>query len=172
MSALRGMVTVARVVRSVVEAAKHVMLDVTAHRDDRTPYLQPYGLQSAPLEGASAVQVAVGGDAGSLVTILVHDRRYTIALAAGEVALIDDLGQKVHLTRTGIVIDADAIKLGGSASLGVARATDPVGPNASLTTWMTAVSGYINGVVPGTVTPALPTGLGTITTGSSVTRSE
>lgn len=158
MSVLRGMVTVARVVRSVVEAAKHVMLDVTAHRDDSTPYLQPYGLQSAPKEGSSAVQLAVGGDAGSLVTIIVHDRRYTIALAEGEVALLDDLGQKVHLTRTGIVVDADSINLGAAAAVGVAR----VGDTVSGTITGTSATG---GAVTGTFS-------GTITTGSTVTRSE
>lgn len=173
MSALRGLVTLARVVRTLAESqVRRIMVDVSAHRDDRTPFFQPYGLHSAPLEGATAVQVAVGGDAGSLITILVDDRRYSVTLEAGEVALGDDLGQKVHLTRTGIVVGASSIKLGASASLGVARATDPVGPNASLTTWMTQVSGYINTAAPGTVTPALPTGLGTVTTGSNVTRSE
>lgn len=137
---VRGMLTLARVARSVVEAAKHVIVDTTGHRDDATPYWQPYGLQAAPKDGAAAVQAAIGGRADSLITILVADRRYTIALEDGEVALVDDLGQKVHLTRSGIVVEADPIKLGEGATLGVARVTDPVRISTAWNTWFTGLA--------------------------------
>lgn len=163
-AAVRGLLSLARVSRSTAAAAAHVMVDTTAHRDEALPYWQPYGLQAAPKADAIAVQAAVGGHADSLVTILVHDRRYTIALSAGEVALVDDLGQKVHLTRTGIVIDSSGIKLGASAALGVARATDPVGAAASMAGWITAVSAFCS-VAP-------PADFGTITSGSSVVEAE
>lgn len=43
---------------------------------------------------------------------MVADRRYRLqGLAAGEVALYDDLGQKVHLTRGGIVIDGAGLPM-------------------------------------------------------------
>jgi phage gp45-like len=42
-----------------------------------------------------------------LITIASDDRRYRIELAEGEVCIHDDLGQKVHLTRDGIVIKTD-----------------------------------------------------------------
>ena len=172
MSVLRGLITVARVFRSVVEAGKHAMLDVAGTRDDKVPHWQPYGFQSAPLDGAIAVQIAVGGSAESLATIQVHDRRFTFSLVEGEVVMADDQGHYVWLKRSGLVLEAPSIKLGASATLGVARATDPVGPSAGMTAWMTAVSGYINTAAPGTVTPALPVGaVGAITTGSTVTKS-
>lgn len=37
------------------------------------------------------------------LVVRVADRRYAIALEYGEVAIHDDLGQRIHLTRAGIV---------------------------------------------------------------------
>jgi len=159
--ALSGLLTLARVVTSTAVAARHVTVATEGLQDDDTEALQSYGLQSRPKPGAVAVQAALGAHAESLVTILVHDRRYTIALAEGEVALVDDLGAKVHLTRTGIVIDAATMKLGASATRGVARLNDLVAPTAGMTTWMTQVAAGINSLAPGAVFPALPTSLAT-----------
>ncbi len=67
---------------------------------------QSYGLSTHPLGGAEAVVAAVGGARAHLVAIAVDDRRYRISsLKPGEVTLYDDQGQRVHLTREGIVID-------------------------------------------------------------------
>lgn len=67
---------------------------------------QNYGITSHPLPGAEAIAASVMGNRDHCVVIAVDDRRYRLqGLEAGEVALYDDLGQKVHLTRTGIVID-------------------------------------------------------------------
>ena len=166
-SAIRGMITLAQVVRSTAAAARHVFLDTLAHREDRVPHWQPYGLQAAPREGSVAVLVASGGHSDELFAILVHDRRYSIALADGEVAVVDDLGQKVHLTRDGIVVDAPSSKLGAAASLGVARETDPVTINSAWSAWLTSLAA----AVPfGTTPPTAP--IGAITSGSTVTRSE
>lgn len=80
-----------------------LLADETADQVER---FQEYGFTSHPHAGAEAIAVAVGGARGHLVTIAVDDRRYRLAsLAAGEVALYDDLSQKVHLTRSGIVVD-------------------------------------------------------------------
>lgn len=86
---------------------------------DELQHWQPYGYASAPLDGAHAVVAAIGSHGNARLAVVVGDRRYTIALEAGEVAIVDDLGQRVHLTRTGIVIDAPLIKLGASAVAGV-----------------------------------------------------
>ena len=68
--------------------------------------LQNYGLTSVPLPGAEGVALALGGSTDHTVVICVDDRRYRLkGLTAGEVALYDDLGHRVHLTRTGIVIN-------------------------------------------------------------------
>lgn len=161
---LQGVLSWARLARVRALAGKVFRAQTTAHHDDEMDIVQPYGFIARAKAGAEAVVVSMGSDASQRVVILLADRRYTIALEDGEVAVVDDLGQKVHLTRTGIVVDAPSIKLGASAALGVARATDPVAPNASMAAWITAVSAA-------TTVPA-PVGFGTITSGSAVTQSE
>lgn len=69
-------------------------------------HFQQYGFTSVPLAGAEAVALSVGGNRSHTVVINVDDRRYRLTgLADGEVALYDDRGQRVHLTRTGAVIN-------------------------------------------------------------------
>lgn len=65
-------------------------------------FLQHYGVSSRPLPGAENIILGAGN---FFVSIADGDRRYQIDLEEGEVALHDDLGQKVHLTREGIVIE-------------------------------------------------------------------
>lgn len=65
-----------------------------------------YGFTSAPHKGCQAVVVSIGGSRSHMIVIATHDGNSRLSgLAEGEVALYDDLGQKVHLTRNGIVID-------------------------------------------------------------------
>lgn len=69
-------------------------------------HFETYGLTSNPLPGAEGVALFFGGDRSHGVIINIGDRRYRLqSLAAGEVAVYDDLGQKIHLTRAGIVIN-------------------------------------------------------------------
>jgi len=51
------------------------------------------------------------GDRTRGFALVVGDRQYNLVLADGEVALHDDLGQKVHLTRSGIVIDGSGMPI-------------------------------------------------------------
>ncbi len=71
---------------------------------DKVHHAQPYGLSARPLTGAEAVTLNIGGDAAQSICILIADRRYVMDLAEGEVALHDDQGQYVSLTRDGIII--------------------------------------------------------------------
>lgn len=65
-----------------------------------------YGFTSVPHAGAQAVMVCIGGSRSHGIVIATQDGRYRLTgMAEGEVALYDDLGHKVHLTRNGIVID-------------------------------------------------------------------
>lgn len=78
--------------------------------------LQGYGFSSHPLAGAEALAAFVGGNRDHGFVIALDDRRYRMKLAVGEVSIFDDQGQKVHLTRAGIVIEtAQPITVKGSA---------------------------------------------------------
>lgn len=167
---LLGLLTFGRVGRSrqTAGAIGEVWLERLGEAD-KHQHWQPYGFASAPKDGSHAVVAAIGSHGNQRIALLVGDRRYTIALEAGEVAVVDDLGQKVHLTRTGIVIDAPTIKLGGSASLGVARATDAIdmgdaGTAGTWAFWAAAVA-TATSTTPPTVAPV-------IDAGSSVVKAE
>lgn len=65
---------------------------------------EPYGFSSRALDGAEPIVGNVEGKSHPVALVLA-DRRYRIQnMAKGEVAIFDDQGQQVYLTRTGIVI--------------------------------------------------------------------
>jgi phage baseplate assembly protein V len=65
---------------------------------------QNYGFTSKPFPGAEVAWLSVCGDRDHGIIVAIDDRRYRLpGLEDGECSLYDDLGQKVHLTRTGIV---------------------------------------------------------------------
>lgn len=69
-------------------------------------HIEPYGLTTRAHAGAEAVVLFPDGDRSHAVTMVVSDRRYRIQeLKSGEVALYDDQGQSVTLTREGIVVN-------------------------------------------------------------------
>jgi phage baseplate assembly protein V len=85
---------------------------------------QQYGFTSLPLPGSEALVLSVGGDAAHDAVICVDDRRYRLRGGLpGEVAIYDDLGQTVRLTRAGIVIDGGTIELGAGATESVVLGT-------------------------------------------------
>lgn len=89
-----------------VEGSQLVQMDGLADETlDDVEHLQDYGHYSRPLDGASGLLMAIAGNRGQAVALAVGDRRYRISLQAGEVAIADDQGQRVHLTRDGIVIE-------------------------------------------------------------------
>lgn len=66
---------------------------------------QNYGFSSHPHPGAEVVAVFCGGNRDHGLAIAIDDRRYRIKnLQPGEVAISDDLGHEIRLTRTGISI--------------------------------------------------------------------
>lgn len=67
--------------------------------------VEPYGFSHRPHADAQAYLVFPGGDRSFGIALIVGDAQYNLELKPGEVALHDDLGQKVHLTRSGIVVD-------------------------------------------------------------------
>lgn len=69
-------------------------------------YIADYGHCSRPHPGAEALMLFLAGLRSNGVVIRLFDRRYSINLEYGEVAIHDDLGQTVHLTRTGIIAES------------------------------------------------------------------
>lgn len=69
-------------------------------------FVLDYGISTRPHPGAEALMLFLAGLRSNGMVVRLFDRRYTITLQYGEVAIHDDLGQKVHLTRTGIVLSS------------------------------------------------------------------
>lgn len=119
--------------------------------------MQDYGFTSVPFPGAEAVVVFPGGLRSHGLVVAVGDRRYRpTGLKPGEVAVYDDLGQAVILTREGIriisplkidiespevtvtastrfkvvsphiLLESDQVDLGGEGGKPVGRNDDPI----------------------------------------------
>ncbi len=72
---------------------------------DNLASLGHWGLASRPHPGADAVVLFLSGDRSKGFCLGTADQRYHFQVAEGEVALHDDQGCVIHLTRNGIVID-------------------------------------------------------------------
>lgn len=73
---------------------------------DNTPRVAEYGFASMPLPGCQALVVFVGGDRSNAAIVGTNDETHRMKnLQPGEVAIYDDQGQSVYITRSGIVID-------------------------------------------------------------------
>lgn len=97
---------------------QEVDLDITSD-ETRSGVERPqnYGFSSVPLapssngEAAEAIIVGMGGSRSHPVVVAIDDRRHRPKdLQGGESIQYDDQGQKVHLTRDGVVI-ASATKI-------------------------------------------------------------
>lgn len=74
-------------------------------RDD-TPRLAEYGFTSMPLPGCQALVLFIGGDRSNAAIFATSDPSNRLKnLQPGEVAIYDDQGQSVYLTRAGIVVN-------------------------------------------------------------------
>lgn len=105
-----------RGVVSVVNAAAKMqglqvqLLDGEAK--DAIEHFEPYGFTAHAHAGAEVAVSFVEGDRSHGIALAVADRRYRIVgMKAGEVCVYDDLGQKVHLTREGIVVDGAGLPM-------------------------------------------------------------
>lgn len=124
----------------VIAIAEGVIKRFTASgRPDETisdrEYFQHYGYTSRPKAGAEIIIIREGGH---FIAVASDDRRYRIALEDGEVALYDALGQKVHLTSTGIEVESP-LKITATAPEVVVVASTKV----TMTTPLLDVSGDI-----------------------------
>ena len=139
--------------------------------DDDTEHFEPYGFTAHPFEGAEGLMLEIGGDPDHQVVICVADRQYRLTgLAEGEVALYDDQGQKVHITRTGIVVETTndvTVTAGGAVSI---DATAEVLIDGSFVTLGTAIGAMGVARIGDTVSVDPITHSGTITGGSSTVK--
>ena len=94
---IRGIVD--SVVPGVIQRITATVWDVVGAIANRE-FFQHYGFTSRPLAGSEVIFIRQGNH---FVAIASDDRRYRITLEAGELALYDDQGQKVHLKRDGII---------------------------------------------------------------------
>lgn len=74
---------------------------------DKLSHVQNYGFSIHPHPDSEALVLFPNGDKTEGLVISVNDRRYYLQVERGEVAIYDDLKQKVHLTRDGIIIKSD-----------------------------------------------------------------
>lgn len=133
------------VLKAVDDARGLQTLQIELMADELCPdaeRVQDYGFASHPHADAEAVAIHPGGLRSHALVIAVADRRYRLRnMAAGEVALYDDLGQVVRLKRDGMAIEspfkvdltapqvtvtADHVDLGGAGGPAVARVGDTV----------------------------------------------
>jgi phage gp45-like len=66
---------------------------------DNIDRIQPYGFSYRPHSGHQAYEVFPSGDRSHGFCLIAGDRRYTLELQDGEVALHDDQGQMVKIAR-------------------------------------------------------------------------
>lgn len=139
----RGVMTLADGAKKM--RAVQVRLLADEIRDD-LEHVEPYGFSSEPHPEAEAFTLFFDGDRSHGIVFTIADRRYRLKpLKTGEVAIFDDLGQKVHLTREGLevytpgwlhaTVDKDAeITVGGNVTANVSgNVTETVGGDASVT---------------------------------------
>ncbi|HLY95209.1 MAG TPA: hypothetical protein VKP14_10205 [Gaiellaceae bacterium] len=70
-----------------------------------------YGFQSRPPDGGEGVIAKVEGRGANAVLLSYRHRRYELALEKGELVMVDDQGQKVHIQRALIALVAGASKI-------------------------------------------------------------
>ena len=96
------------VLRAVTDGGPRQQVQVELLKDelrDGLEHMQNYGFTSHPLGGDVAVAFT-GGNREQGIVLVVDDRRYRIPLLAGEVAIYDDLGNKIELLREMVKITA------------------------------------------------------------------
>lgn len=96
------------VVRRVTDTNGRQQLQVELLKDelrDDIEHMQNYGFTSHAKGGDVAVAF-IGGNREQGIVLAVDDRRYRIVLQPGEVAMYDDLGNKVELLRDMVKVTA------------------------------------------------------------------
>ena len=147
-------------------------------RDD-LEHVEPYGFPSEP----EAFALFFGGDRSHGIVFCVADRRFRLKnMKPGEVALYDDLGQKVYLTRDGLVIETPgkltatvakdaSITVGGNLTAEVSGDATLKASSVTLDTPATTLTGTltVQGLITGKGGMAISGGSGASVTGDLTT---
>lgn len=72
--------------------------------NDRIKRVHNYGFMSRPLVGSKAYTFFIAGDTSKGFAFFIEDERHEIELQEGEVAVLDNKGNLIHLTENGIKI--------------------------------------------------------------------
>lgn len=95
-------------VLSLIDSSKKMQTAQIMMLADETadlPYFEQYGFTSRPNPGAEVVASFYDGDRSHGVILCIADRRYRLTgLSSGEVAIYDDVGQSVVLSKSGVVV--------------------------------------------------------------------
>jgi len=127
-----------------------------------------YGFTCAPFPGAEAAYVAVGGVRAHGLVIATDDRRHRpVGLLPGESMHYDDQGQRIYISRAGIVIDGAGLpvtvmntpSLTVNASVSVTLNTPSVTCTGTLT---------VDGLITGKAGVAVSGGAGIAVSGGTV----
>tara|TARA_Y100001973_G_scaffold98240_1_gene155532 strand:+ start:125 stop:706 length:582 start_codon:yes stop_codon:yes gene_type:complete len=140
---------------------------------DDYQHFEPFGFSSSPLAGSEALVLNLGGDKTTPLVLCVADRRYRLALEAGEVMIYDDGGAFIKLSKNGIVLQpktGNPIELGAGAAKAVGRVGDSVEVTIPAASFITSVTGGSGAPAVGVPNAAPITLNGTITAGSSVVK--
>ena len=91
-------------------SAKMLQLKLaTGITNDRIKRPHNYGFMSHPLEESRAYTLFIGGDTSRGIAVCVEDERHEIELQPGEVAMLDDKGNLIHFTASGIDIKSPGL---------------------------------------------------------------
>ena len=163
----RAVVTAVRSTAKLQTVQARQGADATAPMDD-AEHFEPFGWTARPLAGAEALLAWVLGPDHPVV-LAVSDRRHRPTdLGPGESAGYNAHGRQVRLEDDRIVLKSPSVRLGSNnAATRVAREGDSVSVTLPAGTVVVAVVGGA-----ATMNPAPITLTGTITSGSSVTRSD
>lgn len=101
--AFRGVITLVK----AAGAVQLVQLDgLSGEQLQDAELFQHYGYTSNPPAGSMCIVLPIGGKTAHGIIIATEHGTYRLkSLAPGEVAIYDDQGQKIHITRAGIVVD-------------------------------------------------------------------
>ena len=115
-------------------------------------------------------EVEVYAKAGQRLTY-DKDGHATLQVATGKKITIQANGATIEISAAGKITVTSAggqdVQVNGG-TLKVARETDPVDAHASMATWISALTTYVNTIAPGTL--VAPTGFGAIRSGAGAAR--